>query len=99
MSRETATNEGNTASVNALASAAALPNRGATMRYSSATASTAQIPSGTSRLSAEKPKIFALIACSQRPSGGLSTVISPLGSAATKKKLCNDRSIDLTAAE
>ena len=46
-----------------------------------------------------KPKSFALSACSQSPSGGLSTVIRPFGSAAMKKKLCQERSIDFTAAE
>ena len=99
LSRDTATNDGNTASENALTNPATEPNRGATIRYSSATASTAQIPSGISRLSGVKPNSFALSACSHSPSGGLSTVISPLGSAATKKKLCHERNIDFTAAE
>jgi hypothetical protein len=99
VSRETATKDGKTASASADARPASLPKRGVTTRYRSATASTPQTASGMSRLSGEKPKIFALSACSHSPSGGLSTVIRPLGSAVMKKKSCQDCSIDLTAAE
>ena len=69
------------------------------MRYISATASTAQMPSGIIRLSGPKPNTFALSAWSHSPSGGLSTVTRPCGPEATKKKFCQDRSIDFTAAE
>ena len=99
LSRETATNDGKTARAKADTSAAARPKRGAISQYRSATESTAQMPSGTIRLSGEKPKSLALSACSQSARGGLSTVMKPLGSDATKKKLCQEPSIDFTAAE
>src|ERR1039457_3266160 len=99
LSRDTATNDGNTASENAPTNPATVQNRGATIRYSSATASTGQIPSGISRLSGAKPNSFALNPCSHSPNGGLSTVMKPLGSEETKKKCCHEPSIDLTAAE
>ena len=54
---------------------------------------------GTIRLNGANPNSFALNACNHNASGGLSTVIRPFGSAATKKKLCHERSIDFTAAE
>ena len=57
------------------------------------------IASGSSRLSGEKPNSFALAACTHRASGGLSTVTRPPGSNETKRKLCHERSIDLTPAE
>ena len=98
-SRDTATNDGKTASENALSSPAIVPNRGATIRYRIATASTAQMPSGTIRLSGANPNSFALKPCSHNASGGLSTVMKPFGSEETKKKLCHERSIDFTAAE
>ncbi len=98
-SRDTATNDGNTANANAATSPATRPNRGATIQYNNATANTAQIPSGTIKLSGANPNNFALNACNHNASGGLSTVIRPFGSAATKKKLCHERSIDFTAAE
>src|ERR1019366_10733591 len=77
---------------------ATTPNRGATIRYNNHTANTAHTPSGTNKLNDAKPNNFALNACNHRPKGGLSTVMNPLGSAATKKKLCHERSIDFTAA-
>ena len=59
------------------------------MKYISATARTAQTPSGISSESGVKPKILALSACSQRPSGGLSIDDQPVrGRTRTKKKLC-----------
>ena len=57
------------------------------------------MPSGISRLSGVKPKTFALSACSQSPSGGLSTRDQGDGVGREKKKLCQERNIDLTAAE
>ena len=57
------------------------------------------IASGSSTPSGEKPNSLALVACTHRPSGGLSTMIRPPGSKETKKKLCHERSIDLTPAE
>ena len=51
LSRETATNEGNTASASALMTPAAGPNLGVTTQYSAPTASTPMIASGSSRLS------------------------------------------------
>jgi hypothetical protein len=71
----------------------------ATIGYKSATASTAQTPSGISRLSGVNPNSFALSPWSQSASGGLSTVIRPFGSAEMKTKLCHERNIDFTAAE
>ena len=68
-------------------------------QYSSATASTPAIASGSSRLSGEKPNSFALAACTHSASGGLSTVTSPPGSNDANRKLCSERSIDLTPAE
>ena len=50
-------------------------------------------------LSGWKPKIAALTVCNHSPTGGLSTVTNPPGSDDTKKKLCSEPSIDLTAAE
>ena len=51
-------------------------------------------------LAGEKPKIFALSACSHSARGGLSTVMKPLGSELAKKNSCaSERSIDFTAAE
>src|ERR1700690_4177488 len=67
-SRDTATNDGNTASANAPTSPAVTPNRGATIRYSSSTASTAQRPSGSIRLAGAKPNTFALNACNHSAS-------------------------------
>ena len=60
---------------------------------------TPAIASGSSRLSGEKPKTFALATCSHSPSGGLSTEISPPGSNDTNTKLCSERNIDFTPAE
>jgi hypothetical protein len=99
LSRDTATNDGNTANANAPTNPATTPNRGATIRYNNHTANTAHTASGTNKLNDAKPNNFALNACNHRPNGGLSTVIRPFGSAATKKKLCHERSIDFTAAE
>jgi hypothetical protein len=99
LSRPEATNEGKVASAAAAATPAHTPKRGATIRYSTATAATAHNASGNSRLSGWKPKIAALTVWSHSPSGGLSTLTSPPGSEETKKKLCSDSSIDLTAAE
>ena len=99
LSRETATNDGNTASASAPANAATAPRRRASRKYSSATASTPAIASGSSRLRGEKPNSLALAACTHRASGGLSTVISPPGSNDTNMKLCHERSIDFTPAE
>ena len=97
--RETATNDGNTASASAPATAAQPPSRRASARYISSTASIPRIASGSSRLSGEKPNSFALAVCTHRPSGGLSTETRPPGSNDTKKKLCSERSIDLSPAE
>ena len=99
LSRATATSDGKPASAAALNSPATVPNRRATIRYSTATASTPAIAFGRRRLIGPKPKTFALRACTHRASGGLSTLTSPPGSYATKKKLCSKPSIDLTAAE
>ncbi len=57
------------------------------------------IASGKSRLSGEKPKIFALAACTHSASGGLSIVTSPPWSNATKTKLCSECPIERTPAE
>ena len=99
LSRETATNAGNTASVSALTVAASVPKRLRTIRYSAATAMTPAIACGSRRLSGVKPNSFALAVCSHSPSGGLSIEISPAGSAARNTKLCHDSSIDFTPAE
>ena len=99
LSRATATSDGNPASAAALRRPATVPKRGATILYRAATASTPAIALGSRRLIGPKPKTFALMACAQRASGGLSTLTSPPGSYATKKKLWSEPSIDLTAAE
>ncbi len=55
--------------------------------------------SGSRMLSGAKPKIRALRAWVQRARGGLSIVISPPGSNETKKKLCQESTIERTPAE
>jgi hypothetical protein len=98
LSRDTATNDGNTANTNAATNPATTPNRGTTTRYNNHTAKTAQTPSGTNKLNGTKPNNRALNPCNHNPNGGLSTEINPLGSADTKKKLCHERNIERTAA-
>ncbi len=56
------------------------------------------IACGTRIDSEESPKTRADSACTQSASGGLSTVITPLGSNDPNRKLCQLSVIDRTAA-
>ncbi len=53
---------------------------------------------GTRMLSGWKPNTRTDAACTQRAIGGLSTVITPLGSNDPKRKLCQLELIERTAA-
>ncbi len=97
--REIATNDGNTASASAPATPAQRAEAPREHEVEQRDREHAEIASGSSRLSGVKPNSLALSACTHRPSGGLSTMISPPGSKETKKKLCHERSIDFTPAE
>ena len=99
MSREIATNEGNTASASAAPRAATPPTRPRSITYITSTATSPQIASGSSRLSGWNPNTFALATCSHSASGGLSTLTSPPWSKDTNRKLWSECSIDFTPAE
>ena len=87
LSRETATNDGNTASASEAPRAVKPPTRRRSIAYMTSTATSPQIASGSSRLSGLKPNSFALSTCSHSPSGGLSTLIRPPWSKDTNRKL------------
>ncbi len=77
---------------------AARPKRRRTRSQTSATAATPMSACGTRMLSELKPNTFANAACTQRASGGLSTVMTPAASKEPKMKLCQLVVIERTAA-
>ena len=96
--RETATTTGVVASASPATNPAGRPNRLLVRSYSSATATTPISACGISRLSGWNPNTRADSAWTHRPSGGLSTVISPDWSSEANRKLCQLAVIERTAA-
>jgi hypothetical protein len=76
----------------------ARPNRRRVRSWVRPTAATPMSAWGTRIDSEPNPKMRADSACTHRASGGLSTIITPLGSKDAYTKLCQLSVIDRTAA-
>ena len=89
---------GMTASASAAARPDQTPKGHRTRLYTRKMESTPARAFGRASAKPVTPKKYALSACTQKPSGGLSTESEPPGSKAAKKKLCQETSMLLTVA-